>query len=497
MKKMIARLFICLLALSLFPVPGFASEEAKPLSIVCTTFPQYDWVRQILGDKADEVQLTLLLDNGVDLHNYQPTAQDIAAISTCDLFIYVGGESDQWVEKVLETAHNPNLKALSLVASVDAKEEEHVEGMQEDDHGHSHDESFALEDIQERTLADFAGEWQSLHPMMVAGALDAYCQYKADNDDDAATTAQTYREKYTASWACDADVVTIDGDSIAFRYADGTIRSAEYKAAGYHADVHEDDGHISVSYQFETDSDDAPKFVVFSDHGHEPAKAEHFHFYFGDEGFQALLESQTHSFFMPADFTPEQILDELMGHGHEEAEYDEHVWLSLRNAQTLVAAIRDAFCELNPDAADAYKVNADAYIATLADMDARYQAVVDAAQRKTMLFADRFPFRYLADDYKLGYYAAFAGCSAETEASFETIAFLSGKLDELKLPVVLTIEGANHAIAQTVVANSQGKDQKIITMNSIQSVTARDVAAGASYMGFMEENLVALKDALN
>ncbi|MGJ4849632.1 metal ABC transporter substrate-binding protein [Bacillota bacterium Meth-B3] len=327
MKKIMTRLCVCLLALSLSSVPGFAAEKAKPLSIVCTTFPQYDWARQILGDKADEVRLTLLLDNGVDLHNYQPTAQDIAAISICDLFIYVGGESDKWVEEVLETAHNPNLKAISLLASVEAKEEEHVEGMQAEEH----------------------------------------------------------------------------------------------------------------------------------DHGHEH----------GD------------------------------GHDHGEAEYDEHVWLSLKNAKTLVTAICDALCEIKPDTADAYKANADAYAGMLAEMDARYQAVVDAAQRKTLLFADRFPFRYLTDDYKLGYYAAFVGCSAETEVSFETVAFLSGKVDELELPVVLTIEGTNHAIAQTVVANSQSKDQKIVTMNSIQSVTAKDVAAGASYLGFMEENLAALKDALN
>ena len=117
-------------------------------------------------------------------------------------------------------------------------------------------------------------------------------------------------------------------------------------------------------------------------------------------------------------------------------------------------------------------------------------------QRKTILFADRFPFRYLADDYGLTYYAAFVGCSAETEASFETIAFLAKKVDELKLPVVLTIEGNNHSIAETVVSSTQEKNQQILVMNSLQSVTEKDIADGESYLGIMTENLEVLKEAL-
>ena len=152
---------------------------------------------------------------------------------------------------------------------------------------------------------------------------------------------------------------------------------------------------------------------------------------------------------------------------------------------------------MRPDRADAYRANADAYIEALLALDARYRETIDSAARKTMLFADRFPFRYLADDYGLAYYAAFSGCSAETEASFETVAFLAGKVDELDLPAVLVIEGAAHKIANTVIANSAGKDAKILVLNSLQSVTARDLAAGVSYLDTMEQNLAVLQEALN
>ena len=123
--------------------------------------------------------------------------------------------------------------------------------------------------------------------------------------------------------------------------------------------------------------------------------------------------------------------------------------------------------------------------------------MVRHAARTAILFADRFPFRYLADDYGLTYYAAFAGCSAETEASFKTIAFLAKKVDELNLPAVLAIEGGNHAIAETVVASTQAKDQVILSMNSLQSMTEADVQRGESYLSVMTQNLAILTQALN
>ena len=121
---------------------------------------------------------------------------------------------------------------------------------------------------------------------------------------------------------------------------------------------------------------------------------------------------------------------------------------------------------------------------------------MDAATYQTVLFGDRFPFRYLADDYGLSYYAAFVGCSAETEASFETITFLAGKMDELNLPCVLTIEGAQHRIAQTIVENTTAKNQEVLTMDSMQSTTSKDVANGTTYLSIMEQNLSVLKQAL-
>ena len=491
MKKIIAILMACLFILSF--TTAFAESE-KTLSIVCTTFPQYDWVRQILGDHVNDVDLTLLLDNGVDLHNYQPTADDIIKIAQSDLFIYVGGESDGWVEDVLATAQNPNLKTVNMLESVEAKEEETVEGMQEEEHDHDHDEEFTQEDIEDRTLADFAGEWVSLWPMMKDGELDEYCAHKEEEDDDPATTTETYREKYTKSWECDVKDISVKDNTVTFNYLDGKTVSAEYRYAGF-ATKTSDSGKISVRYQFETDSSDAPRYVQFSDHGHEPGAAEHFHLYFGSDGFDAIMESTTSSYFAPASLDKEGILDMLMGHEHE-VEYDEHVWLSLRNAETLTQTIADALSELAPDNASVYQENAKSYIAQLSELDNQYKDAVKNGQRKTILFADRFPFRYLADDYGLTYYAAFVGCSAETEASFETIAFLAKKVDELKLPVVLTIEGDNHSIAETVVSSTQEKNQQILVMNSLQSVTEKDIADGESYLGIMTENLEVLKEAL-
>lgn len=279
-------------------------------------------MREILGDKADHAEVTMLLDNGVDLHSYQPTADDIIKISDCDLFLYVGGESDGWVEDALKEATNQNMKVINLldVLGEQVKEEEVVEGMEAE----------------------------------------------------------------------------------------------------------------------EEESED-----------------------------------------------------------EDEPEYDEHVWLSLKNAETLCSAITDALEEIDPANKDAYATNAASYLEKLAALDGEYQTVVDNAARKTVLFGDRFPFRYLVDDYGLSYYAAFAGCSAETEASFETISFLAGKVDELGLPCVLTIEGAQHKIAETIVQNTAEKNQSILTLDSMQSTTSTDVANGTTYLSVMESNLDVLKQALN
>lgn len=296
----------------------------KKVEVVCATFPAYDWVHEVVGDEAPRFGVSYLMGSGVDLHSYQPTAEDITKIASADLFVYVGGESDGWAEDVVEAAGSPDLHALSMLDAVgdDAVEEELVEGME-----------------------------------------------------------------------------------------------AEHK-----------------------EEEDAP----------------------GEEG----------------------------------PEYDEHVWLSLRNAQTLVDAIATELSAIDPEHADSYVANAQAYDARLAELDARYEDAAAAGAKDTIVFADRFPFRYLADDYGLSYYAAFVGCSAETEASFETVAFLAQKVDDLGLDVVLVIEGSDQRIAQTVVQSTETKDQQILVMNSLQSMTDDDVDAGKTYLSVMEENLLVLERAL-
>lgn len=321
MKKILALLLALWIPAAVLSgcAPQDDSAASNKLNIVTTIFPTYDWVREILGAETDRAEITMLLDSGVDLHSYQPTVDDIVKISDCDLFLYVGGESDGWVEDALKNAPNKERKVIRLldVLGDSAKAEETVEGMQEEEHDHE-----------------------------------------------------------------------------------------------------------------------------------------------------------------------------------EEAEYDEHIWLSLKNAQVLVAAISEALQETDPARKDAYAANAAAYAEKLSALDGEYRAAVDSGKYKTLLFGDRFPFRYLADDYGLDYYAAFPGCSAETEASFETVSFLAGKMDALGLPCVLTIEGTQHKIAETIVQNTAQKNQQVLTMDSMQAVTANDAASGVSYLSIMEKNLSVLKKAL-
>jgi zinc transport system substrate-binding protein len=195
----------------------------------------------------------------------------------------------------------------------------------------------------------------------------------------------------------------------------------------------------------------------------------------------------------------EEIVEGMEEDGEEEegTEYDEHVWLSLNNAHVLVQAISEGIQSVDPDHAAVYEENTQTYLEKLEALDLEYRDAVNQASVNTLLFGDRFPFRYLTDDYGLTYFAAFTGCSAESEASFATIAFLAGKADELNLPAVLTIEGGNHKIADTVIATAKKADRKVLTMNSMQSVTAEDVENGMTYLSMMEENLTALKEALN
>ena len=494
-------------------------EDGKKLSIVATIFPAYDWVRQILGERADSIELTLLLDNGADLHSYQPTADDMVKISNCDMFVYVGGESDEWVEEALANATNKNMVAVNLmdVLGDSVKEEEIVEGMEHDhDHHHDHGESeahskevstFEDDQVQDRSLKDWAGEWQSAYPYVLDGSLDKGFAHKAESGK---MTADEYKAYYATGYETELKTIAIDGDTntITYTAADGRTCASPYKYVGYYIQDWST-GTRAAMYRFEAldKASGAPIFVEFNDHIIEPCQAEHFHFRSSDTGFDDIEDPESRwPTFFPAAWNAEDVLEAFIGHDHGddddhhhedgEVEYDEHVWLSLKNAAVLCGEIVRRLSVLDADNQEIYAANGMAYIDRLNALDEQYQTALNAAKVTTVLFGDRFPFRYLADDYGLDYYAAFAGCSAETEASFETIVFLANKVDELGLNTVLTIESGDGKIARTIVENTAAKSARVLQMDSMQSTTAQNAAAGATYLDIMEKNLVVLKEAL-
>lgn len=331
MKKIMTLIAVLasILVSALLPAP--AAEADQELSIVTTIFPEYDWVMEILGDNPANASVTMLLDSGVDLHSYQPNVKDMVTLSNCDLFLYVGGESDGWVKDALAGAANEDMIVINLleVLGENAKEELLVEGMEAHDHG--------------------------------------------DEED------------------------------------------------------HEDEEHDS--------------------------HAEH-------------------------------------------GELDEHVWLSLRNASFFCQVIRDALIALDGENEAVYQANTEAYLEKLAQLDDAYTEAAAQGSRDTLVFGDRFPFRYLMDDYGLTYYAAFSGCSAETEASFETVIFLANKLDELGLGTIMTLEGSDGKLAKTIADTAKAQDVAILCLDSMQSTTQKDVQEGASYLSIMEKNLDVLIRAL-
>lgn len=190
-------------------------------------------------------------------------------------------------------------------------------------------------------------------------------------------------------------------------------------------------------------------------------------------------------------------LKEGMDGEAEEDEYDEHIWLSLKNAETASSAICDALCEADPDNSELYKANLETYLKKLSSLDEKYTESISKMKNKTLIFGDRFPFRYLVDDYGLEYFAAFKGCSSETDASFKTITYLAGKLDELDASSVLVLEGSNRRIAEAIIQNTKGRNQKILTLDSMQSVSAEDIKNGATYLGIMEDDLKVIEEALS
>ena len=196
------------------------------------------------------------------------------------------------------------------------------------------------------------------------------------------------------------------------------------------------------------------------------------------------------------DAAKEEELVEGMQGEIEEGELDEHVWLSLKNSQLFVLGIARAMGEADPEHGSSYETNAERYNEKLQDLDSRFRNMVFNGTKDTLLFGDRFPFRYMTEEYGLNYYAAFSGCSAETEASFETIVFLAGKIDELGLKAILTIDGSDQSIAKTITENTASKDQEILVMDSMQSTTSKDSAQGVTYITIMEYNLATVARAL-
>lgn len=327
MKRKLAFLLMLCFGWSFF-LNGCGGTLPKPddrLQVVCTIFPEYDWARQ-LTQGVDNVDLTLLVKNGTDLHSYQPSVRDIAMIARADVFCYVGGVSDTWVNDVLDTTENRTAQLVSMAEAADADEEVLAEGMQAE---HEHD--------------------------------------------------------------------------------------------------HHDD------------------------------------------------ESDSHE---------------------EPPELDEHVWLSLRRAALACTAMKEALCKADPAHEDIYNQNCTDYLQKLQELDSDFTEMTSQAARDTIVVADRFPFRYLAEDYRLTYYAAFPGCSAETEASFETIVFLSEKVESLHLPCVLVTEGSNSSLAKTILENA-GSDGKILTLQSLQAVSQKEIDTGVTYLSKMQENYDVLKQALN
>lgn len=187
---------------------------------------------------------------------------------------------------------------------------------------------------------------------------------------------------------------------------------------------------------------------------------------------------------------------EEKGHDHEESreeEADEHVWTSPVKAAEITEAIAQKMAELDPANADDYLANAQDYEAKILDLDAQFRQIAENAERKVLVFGDRFPIRYFAEGYGLDYFAAFPGCSSESEPSASTLAFLIDKVREEEIPVVFSIEFSNGNIARAI-CESTGAVQR--TYNSCHNVTKEQMENGATYVSLMSENLEAVREAL-
>lgn len=325
MKKYFNLVLALSLALFIFPsCKAKTIDTTGKIQIVSSIFPEYDWVLNIAGQTNDKIIPKLIVKNGVDIHSFQPSATDIVNISSADILIYVGGESDKWITDAIKNAQNKNMIVIKLMDLVkeNLKEEEIVEGMQSE----------------------------------------------------------------------------------------------------------------------ENESDES----------------------------------------------------------EEEIEYDEHIWFSIDNVRIAVKEIANALCTLDPENQDTYNSKLKTYLAQLNLLESKYKNVISSASKNTIIVCDRYPFRYLSDYFGLNYYAAFSGCSAETEASFETVTFLANKIDEIDTNKVLILESSNDKLAKTIVrASKNHKLADILVLDSMQSTTLAKIMNGKSYISTMESNLEILKQVLN
>lgn len=316
--------------------------EQKKYSVVSTSFPGYDFARAVT--KNTNISTKMLVKPGAETHTYEPTPQDIIDIKNADMFVYVGGDSDTWVEKILKDVDTKKTHVVKLVDLVSTVEEEIVEGMEdEDEHEHDHDHD-----------------------------------HKHDHDHD-------------------------------------------------HKHDH--------------------------DHDHESHAHKHDH----DEE-------------------------------EEGPEIDEHVWTSPKKAMEIVKKIAEVASEI--DAAEKNKIddNAEKYVAEIAQVDKDLHQAIDG-KISEIVVADRFPFRYFADEFGLKYAAAFSGCSEQTEASAKTISFLINKVKQDKVKKIYKIELSNGKIAETV---SKDTGAEVLELHSAHNVTADDFSKGVTYVDLMKRNLLAL-----
>jgi zinc transport system substrate-binding protein len=279
------------------------------INVTAVMFAPYDFVREIAGDR---INLAMLLPPGAESHSFEPTPRDIIAIQNSDVFIYTGGESDEWIERILESMDTGKMAILSLMECVDLVEEEIVEGMEEEEE-------------------------------------------------------------------------------------------------------------------------------------------------------------------------------------EEEEAYDEHVWTSPANAALIVRAITEVLCSVDGENAAYYRQNSEEYTAKLSELDSAFRGVVAGAKRKTLVFGDRFPFRYFADAYGLSYYAAFPGCHTESEPSAATVAFLIDKIKDESIPVVFHIELSNERMADTI---SEETGAKKLLLHACHNISKTDFEKGVSYLDLMNRNVENLKEAL-